>query len=138
MTNNDPESSHVPCSVTVSPSAPLTYNVLLSSVTFSKLSELITVLSLDKMVASLRMGLNTPIPQGATCFGTKQRQILSLARSLKDHTPVILIDRSMSCLDLEQKVAILAYLKKYKITALILDDSLSHDDFDFAQIIEFD
>jgi len=103
-----------------------------------KLSELITVLSLDKMVASLRMGLNTPIPQGATCFGTKQRQILSLARSLKDHTPVILIDRSMSCLDLEQKLAILEYLKKYKITSLVLDDSLSHDDFDFAQIIEFD
>ena len=101
------------------------------------LTELLEVLSLRNLVSSLRMGLNTPIPQGATCFGTRQRQVLSLARCLKTHSPILILDKCMSSFDLEQKIKVLNYLRKYNITTLVCDESLQKIDFAFDQVIDF-
>ena len=101
------------------------------------LTELLEVLSLRNLVSSLRMGLNTPIPQGATCFGTRQRQVLSLARCLKTHSPILILDKCMSSFDLEQKIKVLNYLRKYNITTLVCDESLQKVDFAFDQVIDF-
>lgn len=105
--------------------------------TDQNLAELMDLLSLNPLVNSLRMGLNTPIPQGATCFGTRQREVLSLARCLKTHTPILILDKCMSSFPIEQKIKVLSYLKKYNITTLISDDCLEEKDFQFDQVINF-
>jgi ABC-type bacteriocin/lantibiotic exporter with double-glycine peptidase domain len=103
----------------------------------NNLSELLQLLQLDKLVSSLRMGLNTPIPQGGTCFSSKQQQLLSLGRCLKAHSPIIILDNCMSTLSIEEVTLILLYLKKYSITTLINDHRISSSDFAFDQVLDF-
>ena len=102
------------------------------------LTELLDLLGLTPLISSLRMGLNTPIPQGATCFGTKQRQLLSLARSLSKHTPCIILDNCTSTFTDNEKINILKYLKKYNITTIYNDSNFDSHLFPFDQVIDFD
>mgnify|MGYP003321085776 CR=1 FL=1 len=73
---------------------------------------------LTQLVQSLRMGLNTPVPPGGSCFSNEQRQLLSLAKAVSRKPRLLLIDNSISSLPLATVSSIFDYLSSQDITIL--------------------
>ncbi len=89
--------------------------------------ELLTVLELDNLLDKLRMGLDTPIPEGGKCFSTNQLQRLSIGMALARYPKVILIENALDGFDNDQLKDLFKYLKSKSITTLAYESIIDTD-----------
>lgn len=82
------------------------------------LSLFLQAFHLTQLVQSLRMGLNTPVPPGASCFSNAQRQLLSLAKAASRQPRLLMIDNCISSLPHDTVSSIFDYLSSHNITIL--------------------
>ena len=100
------------------------------------LIEFLDAFKLRSMVDSLRMGLDTPIPPGASCFSNAQRQLFSLANAVSRYPKLLFIDNCMTSISPDVKTSILNYIRSKGITTIIVDHDKSFRSF-YTSTISF-
>ena len=106
------------------------------TITDDLLVEFLDAFKLRSMVDSLRMGLDTPIPPGASCFSNAQRQLFSLANAVSRYPKLLFIDNCMTSIKSEAKTSILNYIKSKGITTIVVDHDESFGTF-YSNTIKF-
>ena len=86
--------------------------------------ELLDVVGLMPLIESLRMGLDTPVPENGICFSTVQKQRISLAMALVRNPTVLLLNDCMDSFEIEDVLRILSFALLNSITTLIYDPRL--------------
>jgi ABC-type bacteriocin/lantibiotic exporter with double-glycine peptidase domain len=80
----------------------------------------IAAAGLSELVASLRMGLDTPVIDGGHAFSGGQRQRIAIARALLGTPPVLILDEATSNLDARSEEHVLDALARTDCTTILV------------------
>lgn len=75
-------------------------------VTEEALSQAVEAAALKEFIASLPLGLDTPVGEAGSRLSGGQKQRISIARAILRNTPILILDEATSALDSESEAAI--------------------------------
>jgi ABC-type bacteriocin/lantibiotic exporter with double-glycine peptidase domain len=81
--------------------------------------------ALDRDIAQMPLGLETPVSDGGTSLSGGQRQRIALARAVLREPSVLLLDEATSALDTATEAAVTANLARLRATRIIIAHRLS-------------
>lgn len=78
----------------------------MSDVTEEALSQAVEAAALKEFIASLPLGLDTPVGEAGSRLSGGQKQRISIARAILRNTPILILDEATSALDSQSEAAI--------------------------------
>ncbi len=99
------------------------------SATEERLHTVAKMACLDEWIASLPMGLDTPVGENGVGVSEGQAQRIAIARALLDDAPILLLDECTSALDAVTEERLLSNIRQLSDKAVLL---ISHKDTTIA------